>query len=133
MVRPPFALIALFASLPVFAGDFYLSYHLVARDHAVAYEKLSISAAMTTFSGHFIEICRFPSPQTRFQTFAKNHRKDLLECLQKSAIWLRSYETYTNLLRQRDTVSLRIPPTRLKVDFNEGFVIIKRDLERGGD
>jgi hypothetical protein len=128
VVRPPRTLIApiaLLLFLPAFAGDFYLSYHLVARDQAVVDEKLSVSPAMTPFAGAFETICRFHTDQTDFPTFAKTHPEPLLACLQQKGIRLRSFASYDNLIPHKNALSLQIPPTRLKVKFNGGLVIIK--------
>ncbi|WP_201352652.1 hypothetical protein [Hydrogenimonas urashimensis] len=115
--------------LPVpalFAGDYYISYHLYSRNFIIIDEHVYLSKAMVPFPSNSLPVCTFVTEKESFEDFAKEEEQKLLECLFEHGVFVKSYENILNFVAKKEKLELILPPTPLQVDFNDGLVIIKK-------
>ncbi|WP_300368942.1 hypothetical protein [Hydrogenimonas sp.] len=108
------------------AGDYYISYRLHSSDFILVDEHLYISKAMVPFERENRNICTFVTEAEDFKTFAREENQELLECLFEHGVIVKSREKILDLVSQRESLELILPPTPLQVEFNDGLVIIKK-------
>ena len=119
-------LFLLFLAPLLCAGDWYVSYRLHSRNFLIQSERLQVSKAMVPFEGESQPVCTFTTEAESFETFAKTSTQPLLECLMAHGVLVHSREKITDLVHHDGSLELILPPIPLKVDFNDGLVIINK-------
>ena len=110
----------------LFAGDYYISYRLHSDRFEIASEHLYISKAMVPFPQKGRTVCTFVTEAETFEAFARSEEQKLLECLFEHGVIIQSRERILDLVSRQESLELILPPTPLKVDFNDGLVIINQ-------
>ncbi|WP_456449525.1 hypothetical protein [Hydrogenimonas sp.] len=110
----------------LFAGDYYLSYHLYSSRFLIVEERIRISRAMVPFEKKGETICTFFSASEDFPSFARRNEEKLLECLFEHGIIVRARDETVDLVNRRESLELLLPPIPLQVEFNDGLVIIRK-------
>ncbi|WP_456451462.1 hypothetical protein [Hydrogenimonas sp.] len=110
----------------LFAGDWYVSYRLHSHNFVIHSERLQVSKAMVPFQGESQPVCTFLTEAENFASFAKTQSQPLLECLMAHGVLVHSREKITDLVHHNASLELVLPPVPLKVDFNDGLVIINK-------
>ncbi len=123
--RPLILLVLFVATLTAGEREYYISYRLSGSRATLVDEHLHISRAMVPFQGDFHPICTFSTDTETFENFAKKSEQPLLECLIRQGVLVHAFERIVGMTAQRERVEMIVPPTPLKVVFNDGLVIIK--------
>jgi len=108
------------------ADDYYANYSLYIKDFSVVNEKLSFSKAMIPFKSIGKPICKLETNSSNLKKLTLTDQDSILECLFKEGVFIHSYDTYINNLRKKNYIKIKIPPTPVQVDFNDGLVIIRK-------
>ena len=108
------------------AGDWYVSYRLHSDRFVIVSEHLFVSKAMVPFNGRSESVCTFVTEARSFETFAREEEQRLLECLFEHGVIVQSREKILDMVHDRESLELILPPTPLQVEFNDGLVIIKK-------
>ena len=116
----------IFLPFQSWGGDWFLSYRLQSKNFHLIQERFSLARAMVPFQGKSNRICVFPSDTKNFKEFDNTHTQPLLECLFSHGVYVYSYAKIANLINQKDSLELVLPPVPLQVEFNDGLVIIKK-------
>jgi len=119
-------LINLFFSSILVADDYYVSYYLYTKNFKVLNEKLNFSKAMVPFKTKGATICKIATIRKNIDRFVKKNRRKILSCLFKEGVFVNSYGTYSNLISKKEMIILKILPTPIQVDFNNGLAIIRK-------
>jgi len=106
--------------------DYYVSYALLTEKQSVTAERIYISRAMTPLGEAGKELCRFETDLPDFQTFIKYRKHQIVTCLMRQGVLVRSYETSRNAVISREAVWITLPPVGIKVAFNDGVVIVRK-------
>ena len=122
----------LFALLPLWGGSrwYYLSYRLHTENFLPVHEHLYLSKAMVVPQGKTERLCTFVTDAQNFESFAKEKNRLLEECLFRQGVLVNSRERYRDLSDDGSHLLLRFPPLLLKVEFNDGLVIIDKVVGR---
>ena len=119
---------ALFLStllVPAFgAGDYYVSYRIHTERFLPVHEHLYVTKAMVPIDAPVEPICRFLTTAQSFEAFAREKSRLLEECLFPQGVRVRSWERIENAVDTGSHLLMIVPPTPIKVDFNDGLVII---------
>jgi len=116
----------LLLSSVVMADDYYVSYYLYTKNFKVLNEKLRFSKAMVPFKSKGKTICKIASDNNKIDIFIKKSKDKILSCLFKEGIFINSYGTYSEMISKKEMIILKILPTPVQVDFNDGLVIIRK-------
>jgi len=110
----------------IMADDYFVSYYLYTKNFKVLNEKLNFSKAMVPFKKEGSTICKIATGSDNIGLFIKKKKKDILFCLFKEGVFVSSYGTYSQMLSKKEMIILKILPTPIQVDFNNGLAIIKK-------
>ncbi len=77
----------------------------------------------TNFITEWCEILPTESDADSLYTILDKYRDELLECMFEKGVLIKSYGTGQNYV-SNDISMIKIPPTRLYVEFKEQFVMI---------
>ena len=121
-----FLLLINLISSVLMADDYYVSYYLYTKNFKVLNEKLKVSKAMVPFKRKGKTICKIVSDDNKIDIFMKKNKNNILSCLFKEGVFVNSYGTYSEMISKKETIILKILPTPVQVDFNDGLVIIRK-------
>ena len=111
--------------LPAFgAGGYYVSYRIHTERFLPVHEHLYVTKAMAPIDGPLEPLCRFLTDAKSFEAFAREEPRLLEECLFPEGVRVRSWERIENGIDAGSHLLMIVPPTPIKVDFNDGLVII---------
>jgi len=116
----------LFILSALVADDYYASYYLYTKNFKVLNEKLRFSKAMTSFKSKGDVICKIAPDGDDIDLFIKRNKKKILSCLFKEGVFVSSYGTYSEMISKKEMIILKVLPTPIQVDFNNGLAIIKK-------
>jgi len=108
------------------ADDYYVSYYLYTKNFKVLNEKLRFSKAMVPFKSEGHTICKIAADYDNMNSFIKENKEEILSCLFREGVFVSSYGTYSEMTSKKDMILLKILPTPIQVDFNDGLVIIRK-------
>ncbi|WP_353662040.1 hypothetical protein [Hydrogenimonas sp. SS33] len=129
MVPPTRQLISLLLFLLPLFGDskwYYVSYRLHTQRFLPVREHIYVSRAMVAPEVKTKPLCTFVTDAESFESFAREKNRLLEECLFRQGVLVTSRERTLNLTDDGSHLLLRLPPTLLKVEFNDGLVIINQ-------
>ena len=119
---------ALFLSLllvpALAAGDYYVSYRIHTERFLPVHEHLYVTKAMVPIQAPVEPICRFVTSAESFEAFVRREPGRLEECLFPEGVRVRSWERIEKGVDAGSHLLMLLPPTPIKVDFNDGLVII---------
>ena len=121
-----FLLLSNLLSSAIMADDYYVSYYLYTKNFRVLNEKVKFSKAMVSFKNRGNAICKVATKSDNIDLFIKKKKKEILSCLFKEGVFVNSYGAYSNIVTKKEMIILKILPTPIQVDFNNGLAIIRK-------
>lgn len=116
-------------TLPLLAGDYYVTYSLASKQLVLSSEKVVISRAIVPFKKSKV---LYTSQIENSEPFSKNenefikeHKEKIVEKLLEYDVLVSSYQKNYNLEFFSEKTEVKFGPVPMKIDFNDDFVTIK--------
>ncbi len=118
-------LLLLFFPLFLISQDFILSYRVAVKDSLLLNERFTISKSMTKENFYIDFECRILEiDELSLIELINLSKEEVLECLFKNGVKLKSYDNSFNFLNSSTSV-LSIPPKRFNIENSDGFIIMR--------
>jgi len=111
---------------PLYSEQFIVTYEATSRNRLLINEKYFVSKSMVTLEPREIkESCMLDKKlnEESMESFLKSSKYEVLECLSRFGIKLKSYEVNNGADISSNTV-MSIPPTPIDAEFKDDFVKI---------
>ncbi|MEY4504615.1 MAG: hypothetical protein RL154_911 [Pseudomonadota bacterium] len=113
----------LIASLAA-ASDYYLTYSFNTHNSIAYSDRVYLSRAMTPYDGTNVYTFTIDSNSSNEKEFLKNAQEKIIDEVLGYEAKIRSFTKSTTLQIYSDNTELLLPPTRIRIELNEGFAII---------